>query len=370
MQIVDLFSGIGGFSLAGKWAGWETVQFVEINPFCRKVLEYRFPNVPVFDDIKKFNINELKKSKWNPSEDTVVCSGFPCQPFSSAGRRKGAADDRYLWPEVIRLVREIKPVWFIGENVAGITSMVQPGSEVEVERGKTLFGEDYSETVSREEYIIERILNDLEQAGYSVRPLIIPACAVGAPHRRDRIWIIAYRADAGTEGLQQEGENGVCEPPAVTHPDSDDATRYGHAETGGENGKNESKGTVAGNGFSFDLSDKGIVAHANDKLQERRLCNREENGFESFYSSNIPPRAAGGGRRQNDKSKPSGQSEQNIPNWRNFPTQSPVCWGDDGLSSRLVGITFSAWRRQAIEAFGNAIVPQVAYEIFKIIDKL
>ncbi|MDR0575623.1 MAG: DNA cytosine methyltransferase [Tannerella sp.] len=345
MQIVDLFSGMGGFSLAGKWVGWDTVQFVEINPFCRRILEYHFRDVPVFEDVKKFSIDELKKSKWNPSENTIVCGGFPCQPFSNAGRRKGAADDRHLWPEVIRLVREIKPAWFIGENVAGITSMVQPGSEVEVASGKTLFGEDYKETVSRERYIIDTIRKDLKQAGYKVWPFIIPACAVGAPHRRDRIWIVGYnknfnrtgktvahRADAGHESVS-EWENGVYEPPTV-------------ADANGER--------PSGRGSRI------------EKVAETSRC--AETGRLGYIGTSS--HANGVQRRQNDKGKQSGQSEQDIPNWQRFPTQSPICRKYDGLSSELVGITFSAWRRQAIEALGNSIVPHVAHKFFKIIDNI
>lgn len=140
-----------------------------------------------------------------------------CQPFSCAGSRKGAEDDRYLWPEVLRGVDEIRPNWFIGENVAGITSMVLPGDEIKVGSYTDLEGESYLETEMRQQFIVDRICNDLESIGYSVQPIIIPACAVGAPHRRDRIWFIAHGGEtiancsnARPEGMQQ-GENGIYE---------------------------------------------------------------------------------------------------------------------------------------------------------------
>ena len=361
----SLFSGIGGFDLAAQWCGWENAFWCETNPFCRRILGYYFNKSKGYGDIKETDFRE-----WRGGVD-VLTAGFPCQPFSTAGRRGGSADDRYLWPEVIRVIREVRPTWFVGENVAGITSMVQPGSEVEVESSKTLFGEDCRETVLRQQYVVETICDDLEQAGYTIVPVIIPACSVGAPHRRDRVFFMAQRADAGIEGVQRGRKNGVYELRAVAHTDGKLLERRlckkqeyelesfylskmeqfkasGNAGFEGEN-------VAHADGFDGDLS--GFCAGA--------VLQHETSGIRG----NIAPDAAGGRRRQNDESKPAGQPEQDIPDWRSFPTQSPVCWRDDGLSDRLAGITFPAWRRQSIEAFGNAIVPQVVYETFSIINK-
>mgnify|MGYP002093859833 FL=1 len=192
MTHASLFSGIGGFDYAAALLGWINIFDCEIDAFCRKVLEYHFPNSVHYGDITKQIFKE-----WRGKID-VLSGGFPCQPFSLAGQRKGADDNRYLWPEMLRVIREILPRWVVGENVAGLLTMVQPGAEVEVGGQTSLFGEDYRKRVlHRQEYVIETICRDLEREGYAVQPLLIPACAVGAPHRRDRIWFIAHRTNAG-----------------------------------------------------------------------------------------------------------------------------------------------------------------------------
>ncbi len=162
MNHLDLFSGIGGFALAAQWAGIETVAFCETDPFCRQVLKKHWPGVLKYMDVRDIA---------NPDHVDIMTAGFPCQPFSVAGKKKGVKDDRYLWPEVIRLIRKSKPTWFIGENVPGIIPLLDP------------------------------ILKDLEDEGYDWRSFLIPASALGAPHKRERIWIVAHsmrkRCDAG-----------------------------------------------------------------------------------------------------------------------------------------------------------------------------
>tara|TARA_R100000152_G_C6745111_1_gene168763 strand:+ start:144 stop:866 length:723 start_codon:yes stop_codon:yes gene_type:complete len=174
MKILDLFSGIGGFSLAAEWAGYETVGFCEIDVYCQKVLKKNFPDVPIFDDIRKLNRSDI-----NGAVD-VITGGFPCQPFSVAGRKKGTQDDRDLWPQMFRVIKEFKPTWIIGENVANFISMA-----------------------------FQRTKTDLEGEGYEVQPFIIPACAVNAPHRRDRAWIVAYSNGKGLSGFQQSNTNTI-----------------------------------------------------------------------------------------------------------------------------------------------------------------
>lgn len=170
----------------------------EINPFCRRVLEYHYPEAYHHYDIKTLNYETIEKElssrfgNWREG-GTVLVAGFPCQPFSCAGKRLGAEDDRYLWDEVKRILAEVKPDWFIGENVAGILSMVLPGSEVKVASYEDIAGESYEEVEVRQQSVVERICLDLESIGYSVVPFVIPACAVGANHRRDRIWFVAHR---------------------------------------------------------------------------------------------------------------------------------------------------------------------------------
>ena len=184
----SLFSGIGGFDLAAEWVGWKNVFHCEINEFCAQILKYHFPNAYHYEDIKTTDF-----TKWR-GKINVLSGGFPCQPFSLAWRRKGAEDDRYLWPQMLRAIQEIKPDWVVGENVAGIISMVQPGKAVELGRSATLFGEDYKDEEIQQQYVIETMCQDLEHSGYSIQPILIPACAVDAPHRRDRCAIIGCRA--------------------------------------------------------------------------------------------------------------------------------------------------------------------------------
>lgn len=160
MKHLDLFSGIGGFALAARWMGWETVQFVEIDKFCQKVLNKNFPNVPIHGDIKTFD-----GSKYRSTVD-ILTGGFPCQPFSGAGNREGQNDPRYLWPRMLEVINDVRPPWIVGENVTGILTM---------ENGRTL----------------ERIFIDLENSGYQVETFLIRACTVGLWQNRPRVWIIA-----------------------------------------------------------------------------------------------------------------------------------------------------------------------------------
>ena len=160
LRVLDLFSGIGGFSLGlERTGGFETVAFCEIEPFPRKVLAKHWPDVPCHPDIRNLKGSEI-------GAVDVICGGYPCQPFSTAGKRRGKEDDRHLWPEFMRLVAELRPAWVIGENVAGHVSMG-----------------------------LDDVLSDLEGEGYACRPFIIPACAKGAQHRRDRVWTVANAGD-------------------------------------------------------------------------------------------------------------------------------------------------------------------------------
>lgn len=164
MTHASLFSGIGGFDLAAEWAGWTNVFNCEIDPFCRKVLAYHFPNAFQYENIKTTDFRPLRGGV------DVLTGGFPCQPFSLAGKRKGTDDNRYIWPEMLRAIRELAPRWVVGENVSGIVN--------------------WSDGL-----VFEQVCADLENEGYEVQPYLIPACAVDAPHRRDRVWFVAHRRD-------------------------------------------------------------------------------------------------------------------------------------------------------------------------------
>lgn len=167
MRHLDLFSGIGGFALAASWV-WgeehEIVSFCEIDTFCQKTLKRHWPNVPIVEDIRNV--------RGDFGTIDLLTGGFPCQPFSVAGKQKGKEDNRYLWPKMLRVIEETKPNWIIGENVAGIISMA-----------------------------LDQVLFDLEALGYEVQAFVIPACAVDAPHKRDRVWIVGRTKSNGNPKL-------------------------------------------------------------------------------------------------------------------------------------------------------------------------
>lgn len=162
MKALSLFSGIGGLDLAAHWAGIETVAFCEREPFPQKVLRKHWPHIPIYDDVCELTKERLEADGIDYGAIGIIHGGYPCQPFSVAGDRKGADDDRHLWPEVFRLIQTIKPRWFVGENVAGHVTL---GLDI--------------------------VLADLESIGYEWETFVLPALSVGAPHRRDRVFIVA-----------------------------------------------------------------------------------------------------------------------------------------------------------------------------------
>ena len=165
MKVLDLFSGIGGFTLGLDSTGFfETVKFVEKDKYCQKVLRKNFPNIPIEEDIKNV--------KGKEGDADVIVGGFPCQPMSVAGKRKGTDDDRYLWPEMFRLIREIKPEFVIGENVQGI---------INIQNGM----------------VLRQVQDDLESEGFEVQCFLIPASGIGAWHQRYRVWIVAHSQHNG-----------------------------------------------------------------------------------------------------------------------------------------------------------------------------
>ena len=172
---LDLFSGIGGFALAAKWNGFQTVAFCDCEPYAQAVLKKHWPDVPCHKDIR-----EVRGDLY--AGVTLLTGGFPCQPFSVAGKQRGKDDNRYLWPEMCRVIREARPAWIIGENVAGIVNLA-----------------------------LDTVCADLEAEGYEVEPIIIPACAVDAPHRRDRVWIVAESTGVG---IQRQWTSWIEKPQA------------------------------------------------------------------------------------------------------------------------------------------------------------
>lgn len=189
MNVLDLFSGIGGFSLGLERAGMRTVAFCERDEYCRAVLAKHWPGVPCFDDIHTVDAERLG----GLGRIDLVCGGFPCQPFSVAGEQKGKADDRHLWPQMCRVIALARPTWVIGENVAGLIAMA-----------------------------LDDVLADLEGLGYTARTFVIPAAAVGAPHRRDRLWIVARNSnsDSKPDGTVDAEVAELCGDDNATHAEA------------------------------------------------------------------------------------------------------------------------------------------------------
>lgn len=315
MNHLDLFAGIGGFSLAAQWMGWETVAQVEWDGWCQKVLAKNFPNTLRFGDIIEFN-NKLENgeiitdctstdvNEWIPEGQeiqtqfrgvdnygrksirriNIITGGFPCQPFSHAGKRKGTNDSRYLWPEMFTTIRLLKPSFVVGENVAGLVSM---------ENGKTL----------------DWILSDLENEGYTVESFIIPACAIGAWHRRDRIWIIAY-SNSGRH-IHRELKEQSTKGGFHAQRQSDSSRKHGQ-----------------------------VVPNCNNQGLQG---GKETRNIESI------------GTKRNQQFKRYSECNGGAY-WQSEPSVGRVANGIPNRVDRLKGL-------------GNAIVPQVAFEIFKAIEQ-
>jgi DNA (cytosine-5)-methyltransferase 1 len=319
----SLFSGIGGFDLAAEWMGWENVFHCEWNPFGQKVLKHYWPNSISYNDITKTDFTIHRGSI------DILTGGFPCQPYSSAGKRLGKEDERHLWPEMLRAIREIQPRWIVGENVLGLVNW----------NGGMVF---------------EEVQADLEAEGYEIQPYVLPAAAVGAPHRRDRVWFVAHSTRTSERANQLSGvrqTDGKIEGERTqTIYDAIRPNGFeGDATNTNSNGLNQCHGEHEVN------SSEGRVNALNDFNETTMHTNRTSKQGEHI------------GQKREGKFNGS-NSRNGIRDWRNFPTVSPICSRNDGLSNRLDGITFSKWRTESIKAGGNAIVPQVVFQIFKAIE--
>lgn len=322
----SLFSGIGGFDLASDWMGWENVFHCEWNPFGQRVLKYYWPNSISHNDITKTDFSIYR------GEIDIITGGFPCQPYSTAGKRLGKDDNRHLWPEMLRAIREIQPRWVVGENVRGLVSW----------NGGMVF---------------EEVQTDLESEGYEVQPFILPASSVNAPHLRQRVWFVAFkntnqngwgskfRQSEPSEWEQWDIGSGDNERIQTNNAEAWDATNS--TSKGLEGGTGES---VQGGGTRFaKQGNDGNPSNSDSEIMENRDCKGETFGRtiqEKRTNSSYSPRE-----------------------WEAFPSVPPICHGDDGLSNRLDSITFPKWRKESIMAGGNAIVPQVVYQIFKTIEQ-
>lgn len=401
MNHASLFSGIGGAEVAASMMGWQNLFHCEIQEFPRKVLDYWFPNSESYEDITKTDF-----TKWHGKVD-VLTGGFPCQPFSLAGRRKGADDNRYLWPQMLRAIRQIHPTWVVGENVNGIKTMVESCQVTQMGRTDYLFEENH---LYREEsrFTLDKICADLEAEGYSVQPIVIPACAIGAPHRRDRVWIVAHtqcdghspqghgnqrarakKSEEGQDRLQPRSRR-LGSGSAPSYTSGKRHRRWSNKqESFTECSRTPNLGTRRSKRLaSHSLQHRSHEVHQDHQSQfpDGARTNSLGGQWSSSYSygnggKTLQPSEGTertGCKRDVQPKERSTSPEwtdrlsrlQQSGRWRNFPTQSPVCRGNDGIPFDVDSLTisFPKWRQESIKAYGNAWVPQVAYEIFRAIE--
>jgi DNA (cytosine-5)-methyltransferase 1 len=320
----SLFSGIGGFDLAAQWMGWENKFHCEWNEFGQRVLHHYWPNAELFTDITKSDF-----TKYANTID-VLTGGFPCQPYSAAGKRLGKEDERHLWPQMCRAIREVAPRYVVGENVRGLTNW----------NGGMVFDE---------------VCTDLENLGYQVAPYIIPASAVNAPHQRERVWFIAHRNVRSRQEYELCTGRDVFKGWNDANGDASDANSNGLNQCDSEH--EEHSGQTGFNAFN-DVNENDDGRNAPNTMRERLERSK--------------PSRKHDGQQRNGSDQKNGKhlySNGTRIQFENFPTQSPICGGNDGLPSELDGITFPKWRNESIKAYGNAIVPQVVYQIFKAIEE-
>ena len=403
----SLFSGIGGFDLAAEWMGWENIFHCEIGEFPRKILKHHFPNSICYEDIKKTDFTKHR------GEIDIISGGFPCQPYSNAGKRRGKEDDRHLWPEMLRVIREVQPRFVVGENVAGLLSW-------------------------NNGMVFHEIITDLENEGYETQAFLIPACATNAPHRRDRIWFVAHSIYCGystkrgketeKDGIQSKiGKtmdsrefDGTSVSRITAHSSSNGCNERGEKVNGREINKFQNRNKIwdkiTSNGKQSNAPDTdGSRINRKEKHEDNnknsrdwKQSNNTNNNGEVWRTtphtkSQRTREQSSEDRGWKDRRFDNDGEEGNVADtmherlqrqrrtirelegqigfistntrvikgrtWENFPTQSPICGGDDGISTELDGITFPKWRNESIKGYGNAVVPQVVYQIFKAIEQ-
>lgn len=408
MKHGSLFSGIGGFDLAAEWMGWENVFHCEISEFPKKILKYYWPNAISYENIYNTDFTIHRGTI------DVLSGGFPCQPFSSAGSRKGTEDSRYLWPEMLRAIREICPKWVVGENVYGLVNW-------------------------NEGMVFNKVCSDLENEGYEVIPIVLPSASINAPHKRDRIFFIAHSKNGRCGGGDSEecssgkwevfqGEQGWgkmggevegCsrERPS-SNTESEGSWEFTSEDRRGEDRRSDNDGkiwdapdptsiglcinskaerlqpetyrTSVGMGDEttpdpelLRLQHSEIARNISEGKREVEGEGSESTGATQTNGNKRNTSNAGGdvantdstmlehrnGEGENgwDKQKVGVKSFGSPRGWETFPTQSPVCSRDDGFPPRLDNITFSKWRIESIKGYGNAVVPELILQIFKTI---
>lgn len=314
MRVLSLFSGIGGIDLAAHQAGMETVAFCEIDSFCQKVLNQHWPEVPIYDDIRTITKNQLEQDGVIDNERTIdlVAGGFPCQSFSIAGKQRGKSDDRYLWPQMFRVIQELRPTWVLGENVVGLVKLA-----------------------------LDDVIADLESEGYTARTFILPASSVGAPHRRDRVFIVAHSSSIGCDnGCNHRQKRSI---------------------------QNEHKGTTQKDQQQGNRWFSGVGANGQTVANTNRTGQQECNVTSITEKPRFNPWQVGGPEAEGTIKSSLGGDASRISRrldghrWPAFLGQEQNQWEPLRVA---VGVKD---RKNRLKALGNAVVPSQVYPILKAI---
>lgn len=322
--VLDLFSGIGGFSLAAEWAGYRTVQFVEIDPFCQKVLAKNFPGVPIHGDIRTFSGEPLA------GRIDLLTGGFPCQPFSVAGKQRGKDDDRHLWPEMRRVVGEARPRWVLAENVPGIINMA-----------------------------LDDVLADLASLGYETGAVVVPAAGVGANHLRYRVWIAASDArgvgssalranDSQSQGSDWSSRSGQPRLPAYA-PSRGPRCRPASWQAG-----------------QPALVRQGVADSLGHGLEGQQPAGAAT-GATVGGGADVADAATPGPPNGRTRPAPGAEPARGVESERRRGPLAPDWWEAEPPVGRVV--TRLPRRVDRLRGLGNAIVPKVAYELIRAMEE-
>ena len=366
MKTLDLFSGIGGFSIGLERAGFKTVAFCEIDKYCKLILKKHWKDIKIYHDVREITRQQYEQDGCELPE--VITGGFPCQPFSVAGRKKGTGDNRYLWPEMFRVIKEFKARWIIAENVRGI---------INIEDG----------------VVFERVHADLESQGYETQTFIIPASGVGAPHRRERVWVVGYSEHNGSSPTTQsrststtgndntQGKDTACKSEGTSKSNNSEAMANSrrtirgqqstrNKESIGSRTSQETEWSVDSDSLARSSEREKIMAdpksiggngreinQSKKESREKRIFGGEVGRVSSNVANteSIQSRKPSESKRGEDTSR--GGKKKSTRNWWNIePDVGRVADGVQGRTHRLKGL-------------GNAIIPQIAEEIGRAILK-
>jgi DNA (cytosine-5)-methyltransferase 1 len=368
LKILDLFSGLGGFSLGLERTGkFKTVAFCEIDKYCTLLLQKHWKGIKIYEDVRKINKEQFDTDGIEYPD--IITGGFPCQPFSIAGKQKGTGDDRHLWPEMFRIIKTFKSKFVIGENVKGLIN-IQDG------------------------VVFETVCTDLESEGYEVQAFNIPAAGVGAPHRRERIWILATlgnselngssttkitRSIIETSNNNKKGENATREFEGTSKSRYSQDVANTESERTRSNNEGIRQGISGTNRGQETIGTKEYVENSRRALQQGTVFQgeneneiRKGNADQSQRSSSSSEYDVANPSSEQSHSNDNGQEQREISqqeqielgggssgtlwpsNWEFEPNVGRVANGIPGRVHRLKGL-------------GNSIVPKIAEEIGKAI---